>query len=69
MRRISNKFIREVLHYELQYGKIYYITIGKKAEVAVSSLNKDIIASFPFGTSLPEFDSVYPIAKIVTNIF
>jgi F-type H+-transporting ATPase subunit gamma len=65
---LVTNLIREVLHYSSS-GKIYYITIGKKAETTVASLNKDIIASFPFGTSLPDFEAVYPIAKIINEYF
>lgn len=60
--------IREVIHQNTQ-GKIHYITIGKKAEIAISLLNKEIIASFPFGSTLPEFQTVYPVAKIVNEYF
>lgn len=65
---LVTNLIKEVLHYNAS-GKIYYLTIGKKAEKSVSSLNKEILASFPFGTSLPQFDTVYPIAKIVSEYF
>jgi len=65
---LVTNLIREVLHYSAT-GKIYYITIGKKAESMVASLNKDVIASFPFGTSLPDFEAVYPIAKIINEYF
>ena len=65
---LVTNLIREVLHYSAS-GKIYYITIGKKAETTIASLNKDIIASFPFGTSLPDFEAVYPIAKIINEYF
>lgn len=65
---LVTNLIKEVLHYNAS-GKIYYLTIGKKAENSVSSLNKEILASFPFGTSLPQFDTVYPIAKIVSEYF
>ncbi len=47
----------------------YYIIIGKKAESNIISLGKEVIASFPFGTTLPSFDMVYPIAKIVDEYF
>lgn len=47
----------------------YYIIIGKKAENSIVSLGKEVIASFPFGTTLPSFDMVYPIAKIVDEHF
>lgn len=65
---LVTNLIRELIHFN-QGGKTYYITIGKKAESAVSSLNKDIVASFPFGTSLPQFDVVYTIAEIVNEYF
>lgn len=65
---LVTNLIREVMRLATQ-GKTYYITIGKKAETAVSLLNKEVIASFPFGSSLPQFDAVYPVAKIVNEYF
>ncbi len=65
---LVTNLIREVYKYSSS-DKVYYITIGKKAEAAVSLLNKDIIASFPFGTTLPQFDIVYPIAKLINEYF
>lgn len=65
---LVTNLIREIYKYTSS-EKIYYITIGKKAEAAVSLLNKDIIASFLFGTTLPQFDAVYPIAKLVNEYF
>lgn len=47
----------------------YYIIIGKKAEGNIVSLGKEVIASFPFGTTLPSFDMVYPIIRIVDEYF
>ena len=65
---LVTNLIREVLHYS-NTGKTYFITVGKKAERAVASLNKDVVASFPFGTTLPQFGMVFPIAKIVDEYF
>ncbi|HYM65382.1 MAG TPA: ATP synthase F1 subunit gamma [Candidatus Sulfotelmatobacter sp.] len=65
---LVTNLIREVLHLQPS-GKIFYLTIGKKAENAVSSLNKDVVASFPFGTSLPQFETVYPVADIIKEYF
>jgi F-type H+-transporting ATPase subunit gamma len=65
---LVTNLIKEVLHYS-NTGKTYYVTIGKKAERAVASLNKDIVASFPFGTTLPQFEAVFPIAKLVNEYF
>lgn len=47
----------------------YYVIVGKKAESNIVSLGKEVIASFPFGTTLPSFNMVYPIAKIVDEYF
>ncbi len=46
-----------------------FIAVGKKMELNLSKIGKEIIASFPFGTSLPSFDIVYPIAKIIDEYF
>jgi F-type H+-transporting ATPase subunit gamma len=65
---LVENLLREVVHFQSE-GKTFFITIGKKAEGAVASLGKDIVASFPFGTTLPPFDAVYPIAKLVNEYF
>lgn len=65
---LVTNLMKEVLHFS-NTGKTYYITIGKKAERSVASLNKDIIASFPFGTTLPQFEAVFPIAKLINEYF
>ena len=65
---LVTNLIREVYKFSSS-EKIYYITVGKKAEAAVSLLNKEIIASFPFGTSVPPFENVYPIAKLINEYF
>jgi len=46
-----------------------YITLGKKVEHNVAVLNKEIIAAFPFGTTLPSFALVLPLKKIIDEYF
>lgn len=46
-----------------------YIAVGKKIEHSLSKLSNETIASFPFGTTLPSFDAVYPILQIVDDYF
>jgi F-type H+-transporting ATPase subunit gamma len=65
---LVTNLMKEVLHFS-NTGKTFYITVGKKAERSVASLNKDIVASFPFGTTLPEFSAVFPIAKLINEYF
>jgi F-type H+-transporting ATPase subunit gamma len=65
---LVTNLMREVLRFNPN-GKTYYITIGKKAEKVVASLNKEILASFPFGTTLPAFEIVFPLSKLINEYF
>ena len=65
---LVTNLMREVLHFNPN-GKTFYIAIGRKAEILLSSLNKELVASFPFGTSLPVFDIIYPLTKVVEEYF
>src|SRR3989344_3102139 len=60
---------KELINHDKQNGEIMYVTVGKKIENITARLNKEIIASFSFGTTLPMFDVVYPIAKIIDDYF
>lgn len=46
-----------------------YITIGKKIESTIAYIGRDLVASFPFGNTLPKFDVVYPITKLIDDHF
>jgi F-type H+-transporting ATPase subunit gamma len=46
-----------------------FLTIGKKIESPVARMTKNLVASFPFGTTLPTYDQVYPITKIIDEQF
>ena len=46
-----------------------FITVGKKVELPVSRISRNLEASFLFGTTLPQYDVVYPIAKIIDEQF
>ncbi len=65
---LVTNLLREVIKFG-SGEKTYYLTIGKKAQNLVLSLNKEIVASFDFGTSLPPYDNIYPIANIVKDYF
>ncbi len=65
---LVTNLMREVVRMD-DKSKNFFITVGKKAENYVSMLNKEIIASFPFGTTLPSFDAVYPLANIIDEYF
>lgn len=63
---VSN-LIREVVNFKDR--ETVYLTLGRKAELVSVKLGHEIVASFPFGTTLPLFSSVYPILKIVDEQF
>lgn len=46
-----------------------FVTVGKKIEHTVVYVGKELVASFPFGTTIPSFDVVYPLAKIIDEHF
>lgn len=46
-----------------------FVTVGKKIEGTVVYVGRELIASFPFGNTLPSFDVVYPIAKVIDEHF
>ena len=54
--------------YAVDKEKPYYMVIGKKIEKSIAKIG-EIIASFPFGTTLPSFDVVFPIAKIIDDYY
>lgn len=54
----------------LQSKDIEYIIVGKKMESKVVHLSSgQIIASFAFGTTLPAFEMVFPIIRIIDEYY
>ncbi len=47
----------------------FFLTIGKKIESPVARMTKNIVASFPFGTTSPTYNTIYPITKIIDEQF
>jgi len=46
-----------------------FVTVGRKVEAPVARLSKNLEASFLFGTTLPQYDVVFPIVKIIDEQF
>lgn len=65
---LVTNLIREVVGND-DKNKNYYIVVGKKGQTYISALDKDIIAAFPFGNTLPSFDVVYGISSLVNEYF
>lgn len=66
---LVTNLIRELINFDSQNKNAIYLTVGKKTETTVVNLQKDLIASFKFGTTLPTFDMVLPIVKIIDEYF
>lgn len=66
---LITNLLREFLTYNQTNVNTSYIVIGKKVEGQVIRLNKEIIASFAFGSILPSFDIVYPIIKLIDDYY
>lgn len=60
---------RELLNFDPDNKNNVYLTIGKKIESPAANLQKPILASFKFGTTLPTFDMVFPIMNIIDDHF
>ena len=60
---------RELLNFDPENTNNVYLTIGKRIENYTANLQKPILASFKFGTTLPTFDMVFPILNIVDDYF
>ncbi len=66
---LIGNIITEIFDFDSKNPNTIYIIVGKKIEKYVSSLNRDIVASFKFGTTLPSYDIIYPLITIVNDYF
>ncbi|MBI4089143.1 MAG: ATP synthase F1 subunit gamma [Candidatus Levybacteria bacterium] len=66
---LITNLIRELINFDSQNKDSIYLTVGKKTETAVVNLRRQIVASFKFGTTLPSFDMVLPVTKIIDEYF
>ena len=60
------RFINELTKESKDYS---FLTVGKKAEIIAQRYGKEILASFEFGNTLPNFENVFPILKIAEENF
>lgn len=47
----------------------FVVTIGKKIEKYAASSKQKLLASFPFGNTLPSFDAVYPLISLIDEYY
>lgn len=66
---LVTNLLKEFLSYQKQNPDTTYILVGKKAEIQVTKLGKEVVANFNFGTSQPTFDMVYPLIKLIDDYY
>lgn len=66
---LNTNLAREAINFYRENKKTTFITIGKKANGIVNLMGGNAIASFDIGTTLPSYDLVYPVMKIVDDYF
>lgn len=66
---LVTNLVREIINFDAQNKNAVYLTVGWKTETTIVNLQKELVASFKFGTTLPAFDMVLPIVKIVDEYF
>ncbi len=66
---LVTNLIRELVDFDSQNKNSIYLTVGKKIETPAANLKKELAASFKFGTVLPSFDIIFPIVKIVDELY
>ncbi len=66
---LITNLIKEFLKYQDGASKTSYVVVGKKLEAQIVHFSTDLVASFPFGTTLPKFNRVYPLIKIIEDYY
>ncbi len=66
---LITNLIKEFIRYQDNSPETTYVVVGKKLEGQIVHFSSEIVASFPFGTTLPKFDRVYPLIKTIEDYY
>lgn len=66
---LITNLLKEFLSFKDREQNVEYVLIGKKIERQAARLGSEIIASFEFGNTVPAFDTVFPIEKIIDDYY
>ncbi len=66
---LITNLIRRIVSFNNENKNNLYLTVGKKVESTITNLGAELIASFKFGSTLPSFNMVLPIAQIIDEYF
>lgn len=65
---LVTNLIKEYIHFHTD-ETIYLVTLGKKIEHSAAKSKNELIASFPFGNTLPEFNTIFPLIQIIDEYY
>jgi len=65
---LITNLVREYLKLR-QDNSLLFVTVGKKIEGPIASTNKSLLASFPFGNTVPSFAMVFPLITLIDEYF
>lgn len=65
----NTNLLREFLRIREESNNIETISVGRKLQKAVVRFGGTLVADFPFGASLPTFESILPISKLIVDEF
>ncbi len=66
---LNTNLTREALNFYKENKSTSFVTIGKKANGIVNLIGGNAVASFDIGTTLPSYELVYPVMKIVDDYY
>lgn len=66
---LITNLLREFFSYSQEYRSSPLIVVGKKLETQVYKLENELLATFRFGTTLPTFDMIFPIIRIIDEYY
>ncbi|HVF69373.1 MAG TPA: ATP synthase F1 subunit gamma [Xanthomonadales bacterium] len=66
---LITNLVKEFIKFQEATPDTEYIVVGKKLEGQIVHFTSEIVASFPFGTTLPKFDRVYSLIKIIEDYY
>lgn len=66
---LITNLLREYTNFVQKDPQVLNIVVGKKLETKLTLLKREIVATFPFGTTNPTFDAVYPISQLIEQYY
>jgi F-type H+-transporting ATPase subunit gamma len=60
---------KEFIRFQDQTPDVSYVVVGKKLEGQVVHFSKEIVATFPFGTTIPSYEKIFPLIKLIDDYY